>query len=992
MRARLVYQGLLAVCLLCGVARGAAPDFDSAVAPLLSERCLDCHSGSSPRGGLDLSRRRTAMIGGDEGEVLVPGKPEASRLWEYVAGDKMPPKKPLPASEKAILRSWIAAGARWGSDPIDPFRATTSKRAGYDWWALQPVVRPPLPAIRNRQDAPNPIDAFLRARLAARGLQPSAPADRRTLLRRLSFDLLGLPPSPEEVAAFEKDPSPTAYENVVDRYLASPLYGERWARHWLDVVRFGESNGFEFDEPRANSWPYRDWAVAAFNTDMPYDEFARLQLAGDVLRPDDPAAIAATGFLVAGAYDTAGQNQQSVAMKRVVRQDELEDVVGVVGQTFLGLTVNCARCHDHKFDPIRQVEYYRLTAALGGVRHGERPLPAADEEAARIRERLARLKKQQAEMEDLARRLMQAEQKSRPSPLPRPLARWDFTAGLQEPLAGLDVTPRGNARLTGEGLAVDGRSGYAVTAPLRKDLGTRTLEAWVSLADLEQRGGGVISIQTPGGEVFDAIVFGEIDPGQWMAGSNNFVRTRSFHGPVEREANHRPVHVAIVWEADGTIRAYRDGKPYGTAYKSAGLQRFKAGRAEVVFGMRHAPPGGNHMLAGVLRQAALYDRALGDKEIAACATAVPSAETIAAKLPAGKRERYRQLLEEIRATSARLARPVGKVYAVTPQQPETAHLLQRGNPAQPGEVVAAGGIAALTGVSAGFGLSPDAPEGERRKRLADWVTNPRNPLFARVLVNRLWQHHFGVGLVDTPNDFGFNGGRPSHPMLLDWLASELVRGGGRLKRLHRLMVTSAAYRQASTWNASAARMDAGNRLLWRYSPRRLEAEAVRDATLQVAGRLRLQLGGPGYQDVRKVQAPGTPAMLYLPADVSGPEQRRRTLYRIWSRGGRSRLLETFDCPDPSSTTPSRAVTTTPLQALALLNNAFVLHAAEHFATRLRAEAGGDVDAQVRRAYLLAYGRPPSGEEADLARRAVKKHGLAVLARAIFNSNEFLYVD
>ena len=315
------------------------------------------------------------MEGGEQGVVIVPGKPDASLLWQFVNEGKMPPKKPLRAAEKTCCGRGSQQGRSRGSDPIDPFRATTDKLAGYDWWALQPVVRPKLPAAKNIRWSRNAIDAFVLHKLEGRGLHPAAPADRRTLIRRLSFDLLGLPPTPEEVAAFENDPSPEAYERLVDRYLHSPQYGVRWARHWLDVVRFGESNGFEFDEPRPNAWPYRDWVVNALNRDMPYDKFVRLQLAGDVLRPDDADAVKATGFLVAGAYDTVGQTQQSKAMKCVVRQDELEDIVGTVGQTFLGCTIHCARCHDHKFDPIRQVEYYRLTAALGGVRHGVRTLP-----------------------------------------------------------------------------------------------------------------------------------------------------------------------------------------------------------------------------------------------------------------------------------------------------------------------------------------------------------------------------------------------------------------------------------------------------------------------------------------------------------------------------------------------------------------------------------------------------------------------------------------
>src|SRR6185437_11392328 len=370
MKSRFVQSMMTVLLLLLApsvLLHGAGPDFDKVVAPLLSERCLDCHRGAKPKGGLDLTRRRTAMAGGDQGGAIVPGKPDDSLLWQYVNDETMPPKKPLSAAEKSLLRTWIAAGAAWGTDPIDPFRITTAKRAGYSWWALQPVVKPKAPSIKDARWGRNPIDAFILNKLEARKLHPSGPADRRTLLRRLFFDLLGLPPTPEEIAEFEQDSSPDAYERRVNRCLQSPHYGVRWARHWLDVVRFGESNGCEFDELRPNAWRYRDWVVKAFNQDMPYDEFVRLQLAGDVLRPDDAEALTATGFLVAGAYDTVGQTQQSAAMKRVVRQDELEDIVGTVGQTFLGLTIHCARCHDHKFDPIRQVEYYRMTAALAGV-------------------------------------------------------------------------------------------------------------------------------------------------------------------------------------------------------------------------------------------------------------------------------------------------------------------------------------------------------------------------------------------------------------------------------------------------------------------------------------------------------------------------------------------------------------------------------------------------------------------------------------------------
>jgi len=642
------------------------------------------------------------------------------------------------------LAAMLQAGAAvrpapGGKAALDPFHITTDSRAGYDWWALQPLRQPKPPLVKEAAWIKNPIDAFILQRLETKGLRPSPPADPRTLIRRLSFDLLGLPPNPEQIDAFLKDDAPDAYEKVVDRLLASPHYGERWARHWLDVVRFGESDGFEYDKRRPNAWHYRDWVVRALNADMPYDRFVRLQLAGDVLHPGDPSALTATGFLVAGAWDEVGQKQQSAAMKAVVRQDELEDMVSVIGQTFLGLTIHCARCHDHKVDPIRTAEYYQLTAALAGVRHGERPL----------------------------------------------------------------ASPQGQ----------------------------------------------------------------------------------------------KPVKLG--------------------------------------------PP----------------------------------------------------------------APPSGRVYAVNSQVPEKTYLLVRGSTARKGREVAPGGVAAIQTLPSVFGVPPGASEGKRREALAAWITDERNPLFARVIVNRLWHHHFGVGLVDTPSDFGFNGGRPSHPELLDHLASELIHpltlpsppGGGEgrvrgwsLKAIHRLIVMSAAYRQASRFNGAAAKVDADNRLLWRKSPFRLEAEAVRDAILAVAGELNPTGGGPGYEDF-VVKVVGV-TQLFETVDKIGPSFQRRSLYRTWVRSGRNNLLDAFDCPDPSTNIPRRAITTTPAQALALLNSGFVLRMADALAARLQREAGKDTAAQVRHAYRLAYGRTAERDEIEVATRFVQRHGLAAFCRVIFNSNEFLYVD
>ncbi|WP_435015836.1 DUF1553 domain-containing protein [Tundrisphaera sp. TA3] len=984
---------LLLGCLMSTPARAEDPaDFDAGVATILARRCLDCHSGPDAKGKLDLSRKTAAFAGGDSGPAIVPGNPEDSPLWERVAAGEMPPKAALPEAEAKAIRGWIAAGAAWGTDPIDAFRLTTGRRAGRDWWSLQPVARPEVPPVQNPGWARSPIDRFVLAKLEANGLSPAREADRVALIRRVTFDLTGLPPTPEEVDAFAADASPTAYESLVDRLLGSPQYGVRWARWWLDLARFGESNGFEYDEFRPDAWRYRDWVVGALNRDLPYDEFARLQIAGDVLRPDDPAAVDATGFLVAGAYDTVGNNQVSVAMKAAVRADELEDFVGTVGQTFLGLTVHCARCHDHKFDPIRQTEYYRMASALGGIRPGVRDLSAIDPDRIAARARIEGLAARVAAIEAPARDRLRS---GRPETGPTPVAAWDFDRGLDDGLGPLDLRLEGGATITPEGLRLDGRAAYAASPPLDRDLRSKTLEAWVRLDRPDQRGGGVMSLQALEDGPFDAIVYGEAEPGRWMAGSENFARTRDVGGEAEADATGRPVAIAITYAEDGTIRLYRDGRPYGRAYASRGPARFREGRSRVLFGLRHAPAGGNRMLAGTIIRARLYDRALGPEEVAASAATSGSylpPGAIAEALPAGLREERARLLAEIDSLRGSLSRRSHRAYAVSPRESGVMKVNLRGNPGQLGETVSAGGVAAVDGPDADFGLPPDAPEAGRRKALAGWIAAPGNPLFARAIANRLWQAHFGTGLVETPSDLGFNGGIPSHPELLDWLASEVVAKGWSLKAMHRAILLTATYRQSSRINPAAIAKDAGDRLLWRKAPVRLEAEMVRDAMFSVAGRLDATTGGPSFLDRRIAKVEGTPSVLYVPTDPGSPGLDRRTLYRAWTRGGRSPLLDAFDCPDPSSTSPRRPVTTTPLQALAMMNNALVLHLSDAFAGRLAREAGPDPGRQVDRAYRLAFGRAPRADERVEAVRAVERFGAATLARALFNGGEFSYLD
>lgn len=961
-------------------------DFDRQIAPLLASRCLDCHSSEEPKGKLDLSTAAGAMRGGESGAAIVPGKLSDSPIWERVAAGDMPPKKPLPESERQLLKAWIEAGAKWGSDPIDPYRFTTAARAGYDWWSLRPVRATP-----QKQQ----IDDFIEKKLKDNQLHFSPPAERRVLIRRLSFDLTGLPPSPAEIEAFLQDNSPQAYDKLVQRLLDSPHYGERWARHWLDVAHFGESDGFEFDKMRPNAWRYRDWVIDALNRDLPYNEFAKLQIAGDVLQPNDAQAVIATGFLVGGAFD--GLLPAGDAMRQIMRQDELEDIVGLVGQTFLGLTVHCARCHDHKFDPIRAADYYSLAASLAGVRRGERSLPAKATPSDLL-ERQQRLTTELKSLEESARAAVLAKRKqetnSGSTKLPEPFASWEFDDDVKDSRGKLHGQLHGKAKLENGALVLDGSNAYVSTAPLPKRIKEKTFEAWVRLADLNQRGGGVMTLQTLDGSLFDALAYGEREAGHWLAGSNFFQRTKDFQGTAEKDADQQFVHLAIVYHGDGRIAAYRNGQPYGREYQAGAALLYDPEKSQLVFGLRHGPPGGNKMLKGSIERARFYDRALNPDEIAASAGVASSyiaeADLIAQLSDAerAKRDSFKSELATLTSQLESIRDP--KTFAVTPQQPAVSHLLIRGNPNQKGPEAKPAGIRALTPEHFDFAVAADAPEAERRKKLAEWIASEQNPLFARTIVNRVWQYHFGQGLVLTPNDLGYSGGQPSHPELLDYLAHEFMQRKWSLKELHRLIVTSRTYQQASLPNEAAMKVDSQNRLLWRYSPRRLEAESVRDAMLTAAGELNTARGGVSFKDFTPYNRGGT--QFYQPIDAEGAEFSRRSIYRMWVRGGKNPLLDTFDCPDPSTTTPTRGSTTTPLQALSLLNHSFTLRMADAFAKRLEREAGADPEKQIRQAFELTTGSPPAADQLAASRQFVQKHGLSPFCRVLLNSNAFLYVD
>ena len=919
----LLYVLLAAATVAAPKSGRPAVDFARDVRPVLEKHCYACHGPDKQKSGLRLDVKEAAFKGGDgHGPAVVPGKPAESPLVRSVSGADndlvMPPKGPrLSAAEVAALTRWVEAGAVW---PASADRVKLSDRR--DHWAFRPARPPAVPEIRNsKSEIRNEIDRFVLARLEREGLKSAPEADRRTWLRRVTFDLTGLPPSPEEATAFVADRRPDAYERVVDRLLASPRYGERWAQHWLDVVRYADTHGFEVNTERPHAWPYRDYVIRAFNEDRPYHRFVREQIAGDQYGQD-----AATGFLVTASVLLPGQIGADPPSMRLARQDALDEVVVNTAQTFLGLSLGCARCHDHKFDPLTQRDYHAMQAYFAGVEYDDRPVggPGADArraEAAKLRDRQAAIDRRLSALVPVVgpgvrRPAVNARQNTdRFAPTAARRVRFTITAtnNLEPCIDELEVytTAGVNVALASAGAKVTS-SGDTVS-PDRHEL--RFLNdgrygnsrSWMS----SEVGKGWVVVEFPKGETIDRVVWGRDREGQY----------------ADRLAVGYRVEVAAddgVWKtvADSSDRRKGNDKP--AAFSPDGLSA---------------------------------DEAAEGKRLAAERAAIDA---------------------RLREVEVGLTAFAGKF-----RKPDVTRLLHRGDPEQPRDEVAP----AVPAVLGTFALPKDAPEADRRKALADWIADPANPLTARVMVNRVWQGHFGTGLVETPSDFGRSGAAPSHPELLDWLAGEFVHGGWSVKHLHRLIVLSATYRQSGRVEASAQKKDADARLLWRFPSRRLEGEAVRDAMLFVSGRLNLAEGGPGF-DVWNLRGGLTG---FQPVESFGEAGRRRMIYAHRVRRERDAVFGALDCPDNGQSAARRRESTTPVQALNLLNSRFAVEEAGAFADRVRKEAGPGVADQIRRAYQLALGRGPDPEEAADAEAVATEYGLAPLCRALFNCNEFVYL-
>ena len=800
-----------------------APAFAGAADPpkalaILEGNCFKCHNASVRMSGLSLASSADAQKGGLHGPAIVAGKPDASLLIGMISGEK--PKMPLQgtaltAAQIAEIRKWIGAGAPWGEGARSP-----------GWWSLQPLRKPAVP-VADSNWVRTPIDAFVLAKLNSMGLSPSPEADPVTLIRRLTYDLHGLPPTWEEVQAFVADQSPDAYEKLVDRLLASPRYGERWGRHWLDVVHYGESHGYDKDKPRRNAWPYRDYVIRAFNEDKPYARFVEEQLAGDVLWPDDPQGVVATGFIAAGPWDFVGhvELREGTTDKNLTRLLDRDDMVMTTMSAFVSMTAHCARCHDHKFDPIPQADYYSLQAVFAGVDRADRPY---DLDSRVYASRRALLERRRALSVQL-----------------RPL-----------------LDQAANA-----------------TSPALERLDAELSALKLDFAETKNRA---------------------LQPRITQLTADRKAMVQELIGPDVRERTQRLT--AELQSLDREIEGL--GKP------------------QLVY---------------------------------AAANYFDTQGTFA--------------------------------FAI---EPRPVTVLRRGSVESPGDPAGPGALSCVPSLPARFALKPGEPEGARRAALAHWITSPANMLTWRSIVNRVWQYHFGAGIVDSANDFGRMGSAPTHPELLDWLAVTFRDSGGHIKALHRMIVMSSVYRQQSANNPANAAVDAENRYLWRMNRRRLDAESVRDAALAVSGKLDLTMGGPSVEQFW-FKDDHSPVYDYSRFDVDSPASYRRSVYRFIVRSVPDPFMERLDCPDASLITAKRNTTITAIQALALLNNPFMIRQSEHLASRVRGLAA-EPEQQVAWIYRLALARNPDARETGRLAQFAARHGLENACRAVLNSNEFLFVD
>jgi hypothetical protein len=934
------------------------------VHPLLKQHCVKCHGGEKIKGGLVLTSRQALLKGGENGSSIDPSNPAKSLLLDmmsYRDGDhEMPPAGKRPPEELEILRQWIALGAPFDpaleAKPVqtaDAHPAPPSAKDGAQWWAYQPVKPPTLPAAPQNGPTPNPVDVLLSQSLAKAGLHPNGRAPKAQLIRRAFYDLTGLPPSPAEVERFVADPAPDAFARLVDSLLAKPQYGEKWARHWMDLVRYAESEGFERDSDKEHIWRYRDYLIEAFNKDLPYNQFLTEQLAGDELPKPTRESLTATGFLRLMQYD------DEPADRLLAKYDLLADNVLVTAETFLGMSLGCARCHDHKKDPLSQKDYYSFMAFFHGMRDygATRHQPVmwvAEEERAR----LAQERRQQIEALDREYH-------------PRAQALLDWLAAKPAP-AAKPPTPAADPVL------------------VRPQAGPEN--AWRHTA------------ADPGphwrAENFNAEPWSIASETPAKAGQPIWMRARFGLSEV-------PAKFGLEIHYAGDTEVFLNGSSVFRAPNLPPGKRFLD--LSKLPKLKNALHTGSNVLA--IRTSLTRDGALpaisfyqGESPIQTAARLLngPKAPELKAALLALKPCDSVPWLELVE-------KPLGTPLSAVSENgatPEPLAIHKRGSPQNLGDPVVPAYPAVLSAATAPV-PAQIVPRGKtssgRRLALAEWMVRPENPLVSRVLVNRLWQHHFGRGIVPSSNEFGRLGETPSHPELLDYLAHRFVQNGWSLKAMHRLLMNSEAYQRSSTASPESLAKDPDNRLLWRYPMRRLTAEELRDSLLTASGTLRLDPFGPPVY-------PPLPAAVLETQSRPGagwPKQTseqsaRRSVYVHVKRSLSVPLLSNHDQATTDSPCAMRFTSTVPTQALGMLNSEFMEEQASLFAKRLQREAGDTPEAQIRRGLQLAFQRPPAPKEIALCLTTLRKfqtelqlppqEALQRVALLLLNSNEFLYLD
>jgi hypothetical protein len=938
---------ILVAATLCAVApaqQDAQEYFERRIRPVLSAKCYACHTAQR-MGGLRVDSREALLVGGKSGPAIVPGNPQASLLIRAVtyadAKLQMPMGAPkLGDTEIADLTEWVRAGAAWpakaNAKPPEAFRITAQQR---NWWALQPLRKTAPPAVGDAAWPRGVIDRFILGKLEEKNLRPGKPADKRTLIRRVTYDLTGLPPTPEEVDAFGADASPDAFNKVVDRLLASPGYGERWGRHWLDVARYADGDGRDqrpvylgygmAKDGYANTFRYRDWVINAFNRDLPYDTFVKAQIAADLMPEKDRASLLpGLGFFGLGPWFTGDDVVFAEA-----RANERDDKIDALTRGFLGLTVACARCHDHKYDPISQKDYYALGGVFASSGYYEHNL-APESEVSLYKAQLAKVKAQEKAVDDAVDQLRLEVARRLADEIPQYLIALR-KAQLAQP--ALDV----RKLIEEENLDADTFVRWAKYLSEPKKIEHPFLKPWFALM---AQGGG----------------------------SDEDARrvANDFRKLVLEVINER---TALIATTEQLRHSYTPGAHELSARLPGDLVQFEMFQFRQTIVQQPMNPHRYYLWLDIVRdEEGDFAKKPGIFEF--------EYKDLVRFLTPAQIQNLSRMVAQYRALQKEL--PPEYPYLMTivdNAEPTNLKLNLRGNPHVLGDEVPRGFPAVLANTD---GAPAPFTNGSGRLELAEAII--RNPLSARVIVNRVWMRHFGRGIVATPGNFGAMGEPPTHPELLDYLAGRLIESGWSIKALQREIMLSAAYRLSSENVDANDAVDPENRFLWRGPLRRLDAEEIRDSLLFVAGALDETMGGPALE-------------------LSSDKNHRRTVYARIRRadytctsgtGGVDRMLQLFDFADPASSVDQRITTNVPLQGLFFMNSDLAMSQAELVAKRLAAGGGDDV-AKIQHAYRLLFGRPPKDEEARLGIEFLKGAGLTAwrqYAQVLLSSNAFLYVQ